>query len=218
MLAEADESKLHRGRPCACLSVNYWRIHKRRGVAVLAASLVALFVYWKLLVAHGTLSPIGVWLYTARYDPQSTLMKGNSNVDIGVWAPPDTYARYLAGEDPPAEWRPKSRVVVTLSTLPHHKDVIHEALDTLVAQSVKPDAIYLALPEKSRRTGLPYGDFSVPDGVTILRSAIDYGPLTKLLPAVQAETDPSTIIITVDDDKLYHRDTVKILAWHAEHK
>jgi hypothetical protein len=39
-------------------------------------------------------------------------------------------------------------------------------------------------------------------GVKVLRTEVDYGPLTKLVPALKAENDPETIIVTVDDDKV----------------
>ena len=107
---------------------------------------------------------------------------------------------------------------MTLSSLPHHKHTIDPTLQSLLAQSVKADAIYLALPERSSRTQELYGVFDVPEGITILHAAQDYGPLTKLLPALLAENDPDTIVITLDDDKLYHEDVVKYLVWHAEHK
>ena len=42
----------------------------------------------------------------------------------------------------------------------------------------------------------------------------DYGPATKLLGALMIETDPSTIIITVDDDISYDKSLVKTLATH----
>jgi len=53
-------------------------------------------------------------------------------------------------------------------------------------------------------------------GITINRCD-DHGPLTKLLPTLLRETDPDTVIITVDDDKIYLPDTMLSLMWHAEH-
>ena len=34
----------------------------------------------------------------------------------------------------------------------------------------------------------------------LLRTAVDWGPATKLLPVLLVETDPETIIVTLDDD------------------
>ena len=82
--------------------------------------------------------------------------------------------------------------------------------------------VYLNIPNGTfARTGQAYDPlpsylYSIPK-LTILRTPIDYGPVMKLTPSLQVEKDPSTIIITVDDDKLYDSEMVKTLVWHAEH-
>ena len=43
-----------------------------------------------------------------------------------------------------------------------------------------------------------------------------WGPATKLVGALLLEKDPETVIITLDDDMPYHRDTVKWLATHTQ--
>jgi hypothetical protein len=45
----------------------------------------------------------------------------------------------------------------------------------------------------------------------------DWGPASKLMGALLLETHPDTIIITLDDDVVYHKDTVKWLATHMQH-
>jgi hypothetical protein len=44
----------------------------------------------------------------------------------------------------------------------------------------------------------------------------DWGPATKLIAALLLEKDPETVIITLDDDMVYHRDTVTWLATHMQ--
>jgi len=44
----------------------------------------------------------------------------------------------------------------------------------------------------------------------------DWGPATKLIGALLLEKDPTTVIITFDDDMIYHRDTVKWLSTHMQ--
>ena len=44
----------------------------------------------------------------------------------------------------------------------------------------------------------------------------DWGPATKLIGALLLEKDPSTVIITFDDDMVYNRDTVKWLSTHMQ--
>jgi hypothetical protein len=45
----------------------------------------------------------------------------------------------------------------------------------------------------------------------------DWGPASKVVGALLLETHPDTIIVTLDDDVVYHRDTVKWLATHMQH-
>ena len=44
----------------------------------------------------------------------------------------------------------------------------------------------------------------------------DWGPGTKLVGALLLETHPDTVVITFDDDTVYHRDTVQWLATHMQ--
>lgn len=196
----------------------WWRIHRKRLLGCGAVTALGFLLWLYLFLRHGTLSPIAVWAYTKAYDHREAIKSVNPRVSMPGWVMPPTYDLYLSGQPPPIGWRPSSRLVVTLSTLPHHTHLLTPTLHSLLAQSARADTIYVAVPEISRRTGKPYGNVTVPDGVTVLRSEKDYGPLTKLLPAVMAERDPSTIIITVDDDKIYDTDLLLHLAWHAEHK
>ena len=48
--------------------------------------------------------------------------------------------------------------------------------------------------------------------VRVLRSRVDWGPATKLIPCLLAEPDPRTIVITVDDDVAYPSSLVLDLA------
>ena len=122
---------------------------------------------------------------------------------------------------PSAPFKPTFRFVVSITSLPHDLDRITESLYSLGAgnQSLLPDQIYINLPYRSRRTGEEY---VVPNwletwpNVKILRSEIDYGPLTKLVPAIMAENDPSTVIVTMDNDQVFKHDTLKHIIWHAE--
>ena len=44
----------------------------------------------------------------------------------------------------------------------------------------------------------------------------DWGPATKLMGGLLLETHPETVIITLDDDMVYHKDTVQWLATHMQ--
>lgn len=220
MVRRDDDDHPRSRRPWrSLLTALWWRtqINKKR-VILAAVALVVLYIWWWLLLLHGTVSPLAVWAYTAPYDHRASLSGGAAGVVLPDWSMPDTYPRYLRGDGPPEGWRPPFRLVLTLSSLPHHKNLIEPTLQSLLTQSLRADVIYLALPEKSRRTGESYGNFTVPEGITILRSKQDYGPLTKLLPAVMAESEPDAVIITLDDDKVYPPDLIRTLAWNAAHK
>ncbi len=97
------------------------------------------------------------------------------------------------------------RTVVTLTTSPHRMKHLRDLMNALLHQAARPDAIYLNLPKRYRNE-VPY---VIPDWlgdtheVTITWRDNDLGPIMKLLPAIEVETDPETFIITVDDDVQY---------------
>ncbi|KNC76628.1 hypothetical protein SARC_10880 [Sphaeroforma arctica JP610] len=99
------------------------------------------------------------------------------------------------------------RVVVSLTTTPGRLPYIHNILNRIKTFTDQPDAIYVNLPEKSRRTQDAY---IVPEwlkndpNVTVVQAEMDYGPATKLLPTLKLETDPDTLIVVLDDDSSYH--------------
>lgn len=99
------------------------------------------------------------------------------------------------------------RVVVSFTSLPKRfVRHAHNMVRILKRQSYTPDAIYIAVPQTSRRSN---ESFTIPDWlakdelVTVLRPSVDYGPATKLIPALERETELGNLdtrIITVDDD------------------
>jgi hypothetical protein len=103
--------------------------------------------------------------------------------------------------------------------MPHDIANAHEVLYGLGNQTFTPDQIYINVPITNNRTGEKY---HIPEflhkwpNVKLLRPEVDFGPLTKLLPTLVAEHDPNTIIITVDDDKVYPPDALRHLVWYSE--
>ena len=101
------------------------------------------------------------------------------------------------------------RLVVSLSTLPGRISYLKDQLRFLYGQTRQPDAIYVVVPYTSLRGK---GAYEIPSDlyeeadagrIVLLRTQIDWGPATKLIPTLSVETDPRTIIITVDDDLDY---------------
>merc|ERR1712195_124876 len=132
---------------------------------------VAIFVFWTYLVQRfGTMFPPAVYMHTASY--------------IG---PP-------AGAAPPHDWRPSSRIVVTLRTRPDRlvPGMLMPTIQTILAQDIPADAVYLNIPHgKNIRTGELYvvpPDLEQLAGLTIVRC----------------------------DDKLYPPELIRTIAWNLE--
>ena len=110
------------------------------------------------------------------------------------------------------------RVVVSLSTIPSRIKTLNTVLKSLLNQTYPIDLIYINLPYWSKREDCEY---PLPDlynfstQIRILRCE-DHGPITKLYPVLAEETDPETLIITVDDDCNYSTDGIETLVRWAE--
>ena len=111
-----------------------------------------------------------------------------------------------------------SRTVLTLTTSPQRIMHLPLVLDALFNQLTSADAVYLNLPESYRNRDV----YRIPSWlsnslqVTLLRRVDDLGPVMKILPALEVETDPDTILITVDDDVRYPPDTISALQTAAQ--
>ena len=95
-------------------------------------------------------------------------------------------------------------LVFTLSTIPPRFDLIGPTLASMLAQAVKADHIFLYIPETYRRFPDWDGTLpSVPDGVEIVRTPLDLGPATKILPAAHSFRGQDVDILFGDDDRIY---------------
>lgn len=100
----------------------------------------------------------------------------------------------------------QQRVVISLTTIPPRLPKIKATLESLDRQPV--DCIYLHLPDYCKKTNSTY---AIPGWLSedrfkrlkINRGIEDLGPITKLLPTLDLETDPNTLILICDDDHLY---------------
>lgn len=99
--------------------------------------------------------------------------------------------------------------IVTLTTIPSRFDQLGPTLDSLLGQSDKPDRIIVYVPQNYTR--FPDYDGALPDlpeGVEVHRADKDYGPATKVLPAVKEFRGVDCNILFCDDDQIYPRDWV----------
>ena len=106
------------------------------------------------------------------------------------------------------------RVVASITTLPSRLDGLKKVILSLLQQTVLPDCIYINVPYKTKK-GLLYDEEklrcleSMSDIIKINRCE-DEGPITKLTPTLDSETDPDTIIITFDDDNYVDSDVIRL--------
>ncbi|KAJ3025783.1 UNVERIFIED_CONTAM: hypothetical protein HDU68_006690 [Siphonaria sp. JEL0065] len=119
----------------------------------------------------------------------------------------------------------KVRVVVSLTSFPGRLHRINATMHSLASQSLKPDRIILSIPKdgvvrfknnsqtahtsKTDEELLAQLQSDIP--FMFVHKTTDYGSATKLLGALEIEKDPETIIVTVDDDTIYHAQTVQTL-------
>ena len=106
------------------------------------------------------------------------------------------------------------RVVVALSTIPSRLRLLQPTLESLIEHQLKkPDKVYLTLPKKQgfgKRKNLKYKipsfvrNYVKQRKIMILNPEFDYGPISKVLYALEMESY-DTRIIYVDDDVTYDR-------------
>lgn len=117
------------------------------------------------------------------------------------------------------------RTVVSFTTIPSRLEagLLDKVLNSLSNQTVQPDAVYLSAPQESCK-GKPYDETALEElktrhpGLTILRPPKDLGPITKLIPVLDVEPDPTTNLILVDDDVSYHPGMIENLLKYQELK
>lgn len=108
------------------------------------------------------------------------------------------------------------RFVVSMTTIPDRLKFIEPVIDSVFQQICKPDRLYLNLPYVSGKGGA----YVIPDTFlsklhhrdrVCIHRCEEYGPITKLLPCLDEETDPETIIVTIDDDIYLNKHVFSIL-------
>ncbi|MDH3613212.1 MAG: hypothetical protein OEU90_00330 [Gammaproteobacteria bacterium] len=112
------------------------------------------------------------------------------------------------------------RLVVTLATIPSRVSKIRPVIDSIKAQTRKPDQIYICI---CKFCAWEQSSYDVPewlaeDGeVQLVVSRRDYGPANKLLSMLHEEPNPATRIVIVDDDWSYNPDMLEVLQERFEH-
>jgi hypothetical protein len=114
------------------------------------------------------------------------------------------------------------RVIASLSTVPDRINNLRPTIRSLLKQTRPPDEIVVAVPEFSVRERRPYvvpKYISRLPRVRVLRCREDWGPATKFIAAIQDELAvgrENTLIMVVDDDRLYPRDALETYLYYSE--
>jgi hypothetical protein len=114
------------------------------------------------------------------------------------------------------------RVIVSLSTVPDRIGNLGPTIRSLLKQTRPPDEIVLAIPEFSVRERRPYlvpKYISRLPRVRVLHCPKDWGPATKFIGAIQDELATgreNTLIMVVDDDRLYPRDALETYLHYSQ--
>src|SRR5437667_4149593 len=114
------------------------------------------------------------------------------------------------------------RVIVSLSTVPDRISNLRPTIRSLLKQTRLPDEIVLAVPEFSVREQRHYvvpKYISRLPRVRILRTREDWGPATKFIAAIQDELAAgrqNTLIMVVDDDRVYPPDALETYLHYSE--
>jgi Glycosyl transferase family 2 len=113
------------------------------------------------------------------------------------------------------------RMIAALSTLPDRIDNLEPTIQCLLNQTRPLDEIIIAVPRFSRRQ---QSNYLIPEylnqlpRVRVLHCDTDWGPATKFIPVIQAELaagKSDTLIMIVDDDRIYPNDAVETyLGYH----
>ena len=122
-----------------------------------------------------------------------------------------------------ADSRPRSKLIVGLSSTPSRVNEIAPTLLDLVRQDVKADEIVLSLPKISARFGVPYTitdptvRLLIDSGlVTLNELDDDYGPATKFVGLLLRPYDPNDVIVWCDDDIHYTPTVLGCLVAHVQ--
>src|SRR5438045_8364314 len=114
------------------------------------------------------------------------------------------------------------RVIASLTTVPGRINNLRPTIRSLLKQTRPPDEIVLAIPEFSIREQRPY---VVPEYISrvprvrVLHCAEDWGPATKFIGAIQDELAAgreNSLLMVVDDDRLYPRDALETYLYYSE--
>lgn len=128
----------------------------------------------------------------------------------------DEEQRKKEEEEAAKRWKEKIdniTVVGGMTTIPSRINLLQDTIKSIKEQSFKISKLVLTIPHKLRRNGATY---EIPkwiedDPFIHIHRMDDFGPVCKILGAIEYVKDPETFIATFDDDIIYSDDTMKNL-------
>lgn len=109
-------------------------------------------------------------------------------------------------------------VYVSLTSIRSNVHVLVESLKSIKNQSVQPDKCYVFLSDEPYLFDQGFKDKNIDDvdlqkilsdDIFVVRWVDNTGPYRKLLPILKEKTNEDCVIITIDDDTVYHPDIIK---------
>ena len=98
------------------------------------------------------------------------------------------------------------RFVISMTTLPGRVQYIKPVIDSILRHNGEIDKLYICLPRgKVPKHHIPPNTRKV----EVIRCK-DYGPITKIVGVLDRETDPDTLILTLDDDIIVTKNIVRL--------
>ncbi len=96
------------------------------------------------------------------------------------------------------------KLIVSLTTIPSRVPYLQATIDSIVAQSLQPDAIELNIPKVYSRRDLGEIDMAgLPTECDVHVVDTDFGPATKILPTVMRYWGSDARLVYCDDDRRY---------------
>ena len=99
------------------------------------------------------------------------------------------------------------RIVTTMTVIPTREVALVKAIMSIQRGNIKPEAMYVNIPNEYVRFEEKIEPWLNPVldaiGVTIIELEHDRCCLNKILPILSFETDPETLVVTIDDDIIY---------------
>jgi hypothetical protein len=96
------------------------------------------------------------------------------------------------------------RIVTTMTVIPTREQSVIKAIMSIKNGTIKPDAMYINIPRTYVRFEKPLDPWLKPVlvslGMSVLELEHDRACFNKILPILEFEKDPDTLVVTIDDD------------------